>query len=34
MPQKTAKKSSASGTKIDNVLLQQMYTHMVRIREF
>jgi len=34
MPRKTVKKSSASKTKINNTRLQQMYTQMVRIREF
>lgn len=34
MPRKSAKKSPTSGTKIDSPLLQQMYTQMVRIREF
>lgn len=34
MPRKTAKKSLTSGTRVDSTLLQQMYTHMVRIREF
>src|SRR5207342_2237946 len=34
MPRKTVKKSSAPRTKLDNKQLQQMYTHMVRIREF
>jgi TPP-dependent pyruvate/acetoin dehydrogenase alpha subunit len=34
MPRKAVKKSSASTTKIDNAELQQMFTQMVRIREF
>src|SRR6201993_4176755 len=34
MPRKSAKKSPTSGTKVDSPLLQQMYTQMVRIREF
>ena len=34
MPRKTAKKSSAAVTKINKAQLQQMYTQMVRIREF
>ena len=34
MPRKSVKKSSASGTKVDNALVQRMYTQMVRIREF
>ena len=34
MPRKRIKKSPASGTKVDNVLVQRMYTQMVRIREF
>ena len=34
MPRKTAKQSPASGTKIAKTQLEQMYTQMVRIREF
>lgn len=34
MPRKTAKKSLTSGMRVDSAPLQQMYTHMVRIREF
>src|SRR3974390_812136 len=34
MPRKTVKKSSAPKTRVDKTLLQQMYTQMVRIREF
>jgi pyruvate dehydrogenase E1 component alpha subunit len=34
MPRKAVKKSSAPGTKVDKAQLRQMYTQMVRIREF
>ena len=34
MPEKSRKKSPASETKIDKTQLEQMYTEMVRIREF
>jgi len=34
MPRKTAKRSSSAVTKIDKTQLIEMYTHMVRIREF